>query len=113
MKMKKNIVKALAVVSVIIIVLGIVCGIGVSNDLLNVVSGFGNIYADGSDVTEIAQLFGSFGAMVLGFLVALCGFAIVLIIWVVYAVFILAAKLYNHYKQKDFQNSANPPSDVK
>lgn len=115
MKMKKNIRKGLAIISVIVIVLGIVCGIGVANDILNLVSSNNSIYIDGSDVTgisQLSQLFGMFGATILGVMVAFCGFGIVAVIWAAYIVVALLIKLIRYIIRRNAEKSAVLPNAV-
>ena len=89
--MNKNIKKILVIISIIIIILGIISGISLSNDIINNTNN--SLYVDGTDLSSIVELTSFMGAKVLGFVIVICSILLDIVIWIVYGIIILILKL--------------------
>ncbi len=96
--MNKKIKKILVVISIIIIILGIIFGISVSNNLIN--SADYNLYVDGSNFSGIVELTSFMGAKVLGFVIVIYSILLDIVIWTIYGIIILILKLIRKKKVK-------------
>ena len=83
--MNKKIKKIPVLVSIIIIILGIILGVGVSNNI--------NLYVDGKDFSNIMELTSFIGSKVLGFVIVIYSILLDCVIWIVYGIIILILKL--------------------
>lgn len=86
------------VISIIIIILGIIFGISVSNNLIN--SADNNLYVDGSNFSGIVELTSFIGAKVLGFVIVIYSILLDIVIWTIYGIIILILKLIRKKKVK-------------
>ncbi len=99
---KVNIV--LLIISIIIIVLGIIIGFGTSNEILNSISFENNANGAtsgiGADYSGIIQIFGVFGAKLIGTMIILCSIVIDLLIWLFYGLILLFIKIIKNIKKQ-------------
>ena len=86
------------VISIIIIILGIIFGISVSNNLIN--SADNNLYVDGSNFSGIVELTSFMGAKVLGFVIVIYSILLDIVIWTIYGIIFLILKLIRKKKVK-------------
>ena len=89
--MNKKIKKIPVLVSIIIIILGIILGVGVSNNIIN--STNSNLYVDGKDFSDIVELTSFIGSKVLGFVIVIYSILLDYVIWIVYEIIIFILKL--------------------
>ena len=98
--MKKiNVTKILIIVSLIIIVLGIITGIGVSNSIDNSIPKE-SIFVDGSDFSGIVQIAGIMSSKIIGVLIVFGSFVIDALIWLIYGFIILIMSIVKKIKNK-------------
>ena len=102
MKIEKT-TKIITIISVVIIILGIIAGIGLSNSIESSISQE-SIYVDGSDVSGIAQIFGYAGSKILGTLIAFSGFVIASLIWIFYGIVLLIITIVKKLKSTETNN---------
>ena len=103
---KRNIIKVLMVISVFIIIMGVVGGILVSNELSNIEVSNKNMLVDGTDFTGLIELFIYIGSSVIGFAIGMFSVIIVAIIWIVYGVIVLIVKIINKIKGDKKRNQS-------
>lgn len=109
-KKRKNPVMIMAIVSVIIIVLGIACGVGVYYDCTNQLSDLDSgIYVDGADFSGLIYVLGQAGAFVISALIVAAGFLVVLIQW---AVYFIVKLIKNMIEKKKGSPEYNPSNDT-
>ena len=101
-KKNKNPVTIMLVISLIVIVLGLTCGVAVYYELSNQIAAQsgGGLYIDGADFSGIVELVGQAGAFVLSALIIFASFFAVAIQWITY--FIIKA-IRNHSAKKNQQ----------
>jgi len=99
---KEKIRKTLMVISILIIGLGIISAINVSNELTNNLGVSDNTayLVDGSDFSPLAEAFTSLGAMIIGFVVIFYNTCIIVAIWVIYGIILLIIKIKNKIKER-------------
>ena len=90
--MKKNIKKILIIVSLIIIFLGIVSGLSLSNELEQSIPNE-KLYIDGSDFSIFVQIFGIAGSKVVGILIIIYSILIDALIWIIYGIILGIIKI--------------------
>ena len=96
---KLNVTKVLIIISVIIMVLGIIIGVGVFNSTDNSISNE-SIYVDGSDFSGIVQIGGVIGSKILGTLIVFGSFIIDAFIWLIYGVVVLVIDIAKKISKK-------------
>ena len=96
---KLSVTKILLIVSIVIVDLGIITGIGVSNSIENLTQN-GNLYLDGSDFSGFIQIFGLFGSMIIGVLIVVGSFVIDVLIWLIYGIVLLIISLIKKISKK-------------
>ena len=99
MTTRKKVLIVMAILSLIIIVIGIVNGISVYMELANRAVDTGKIYVDGSDFTGLVQLFGSSVAIIVCALIIAGSIGIVAVQWSIFGIIILILYLI-HRGQK-------------
>ena len=104
--MNKKVRKILIIISIIIIILGIVFGIGISHELMNSVANVDEkaFMIDGSDFSAFAKLFFDFGSIIIGIVIVISTLAIILAIWAIYLIILLVIKIINKIKEKKNEN---------
>ncbi len=102
-KSKKPII-IMIVTSVIIIALGMICGVAVYSDLIDqMVPGESGIYVDGTDVSGLVNSFGQMGALVLSTLVVCAALLAVLVQWLTYFIVRLIKKAIDRKRNPPMQ----------
>ena len=96
---KVSVTKILIIISAIIIVLGIITGIGVSNSIDNSIPKE-SIYVDGSDFSGIVEIAGIMGSKIIGTLIVFGSFVIDAFIWLIYGFIILIINIVKKIKNK-------------
>lgn len=92
-EMKKwNVGKILIIISIIIICLGIISGISISNELENALP-TEKIYVDGSDFSMLVQLGGTVGSRLLEIVIVIYSILIDLLIWIIYGIVLVIMKI--------------------
>ena len=86
-------------ISIIILILGIISGINVSNELVNN-SNTNNIYVDGTDFSGMAELGGFFGSKILGIVIIFYSILIDIVIWLIYGIIIFILKMIDRLRNK-------------
>ena len=87
----KKINKILIIISVVIVILGVFIGIGTSNELLNSISGENNAI----------ELFGVFGAKIIGTIIIIGSVIIDLLIWLFYGLILLIIRMIKKFKKNN------------
>lgn len=98
--MKRKPTKIMTIVSVIILVIGIVLGLGGWTILMNTVFQSRPINIDGTDFSGVFKLFGSFTSAALGIAIIIRCFFLIAILWVVYGIILLFLKVYQKTTNK-------------
>lgn len=93
MTTRKKVLIAMAILSLIIIIMGIVNGLGVYTEISNQVADTDNVYIDGSDFTGLCQFFGSSVAVVVCVLIIAGSIGIVAVQWCIYGIIMLVLYL--------------------
>ncbi|MCI8396576.1 MAG: hypothetical protein HFJ52_02590 [Clostridia bacterium] len=96
---KRNIKKVLFIISIIIICLGIISGLNISNEIENVIPNE-RIYVDGSDFSGLVQLGGIISSKILGTLIIFGSICIDIIIWILYGLILVILKVIKRMKDK-------------
>ena len=96
---KKFVKKILILISIIILILGIISGINVSNELVNN-SNTNNIYVDGTDFSGMAELGVFFGSKILGIVIIFYSILIDIVIWLIYGIIIFILKMIDRLRNK-------------
>ena len=100
MKINKKVVKKrLILISIIILILGIISGINVSNELVNN-SNTNNIYVDGTDFSGMAELGVFFCSKILGIVIIFYSILIDIVIWLIYGIIIFILKMIDRLRNK-------------
>ncbi len=86
-------------ISIIILILGIISGINVSNELVNN-SNTNNIYVDGTDFSGMAELGVFFGSKILGIVIIFYSILIDIVIWLIYGIIIFILKMIDRLRNK-------------
>ena len=60
----------------------------------------GNVYFDGSNVTELSKGFVEIGATLIGIVIGIYFIMIVVAIWIIYGIILLIIKIVNKIKEK-------------
>jgi len=82
----------LLIISIIIIVLGIIIGLGTSNEILNSIPS--------ENTSGFIEVFGTFGAKIIGTMIILCSIGIDLLIWIFYGIVLLSIKIIKKIRNK-------------
>ena len=91
--MKKwNIKKILIIHSIIIIFVGIIVGVSISNELINTISSE-KINVDGSDFSGLIEIGGFIGAKILGIIIIFYSIFIDILIWLIYGFVLIIMKI--------------------
>ena len=107
---KVSITKVLTVISVLIIIIGIILGIVMSNtpiefsnNVEDVDKSDNEMYVDGTDVSDIVSAGESLGTEILGtvmvFAIVFGSIFPVIAIWVIYGIYLIVSKTMNKHKQ--------------
>ena len=98
---KKHTVTIMLVISLIVIILGLMCGVSVYYELSNQIAegSSGGVYIDGSDYSEVVGLVGQAGSFVLSAMIVFASFFAVGVQWIVYFI----VKLIKNYIAKKNQ----------
>ena len=91
--------KVLFIISIIIICLGIISGLSISNELENAIPNE-RIYVDGSDFSGLVQLGGIISSKILGTLIIFGSICIDIIIWILYGIILVILKVIKRIKYK-------------
>lgn len=100
----KNVKIILLIISVIIIVLGIIIGLGTSNEILNSISVENNVNGAtsgiGANYSDAIEIFGVFGAKLIGTMIIVCSIIVDLLIWLFYGLILLFIKIIKKVKKQ-------------
>lgn len=107
---KVSITKVLTIVSVLIIIIGIILGIVMSNtpiefsnNVEDVDKSDNEMYVDGTDVSDIVSAGESLGTEILGtvmvFAIVFGSIFAVIAIWTIYGIYLIISKTMNKHKQ--------------
>ena len=100
----KNVKIILLIISVIIIVLGIIIGLGTSNEILNSISVENNVNGAtsgiGANYSDVIEIFGVFGAKLIGTMIIVCSIIVDLLIWLFYGLILLFIKIIKKVKKQ-------------
>jgi hypothetical protein len=103
--MIKKIAIILAVISIIIIILGLMVAKNTKNELITQTTTSGNMYIDGTDMTSVSDAFTQIGSGLLGIVIIIYSFLLVGAIWGIFGIIILIItiikKLENKKNNKD------------
>ena len=97
---RKKVIKILIIISVIIFLLGIIIGIGVSNEITE------RIPIENTNNEKFEDLLGLFafvGARILGFAIICYTIFIDIMIWIIYGIVIFTKKIINKLNEKNMQ----------
>ena len=98
----KKVNKILLIISIIIIALGIIIGLGVSNEVLNSISFENNANGAtsgiGADYSGTIQILGIFGAKLIGTMIVVCSIVVDLLIWLFYGLILFFIKILKNIK---------------
>jgi len=97
--MQRKIRKILIIISILILIIGVVSGIGIKNELIDFVSN-SNVSVDGSNFSGIVELTGVIGSQILGTLIIFGSVVLDIVIWIVYGLVILILNFINYIKTK-------------
>lgn len=95
---RKKTIKILIIISVLIILLGLIVGWGVSNTIVKLIP-TDEIIIDGTNVQGIIDLFGNIGARVIGLGIIVGSIFIDICIWGFYGIIILIKEILNKFKE--------------
>jgi len=99
---KVNVV--LIIISIIVIFLGIILGISVSNELINSISVENNVNSAttgaGANYSDIIELFGVFGSKIIGTIIILGSIFIDIFIWLSNGAIFFINKIIKNIKNK-------------
>ena len=98
--MRKRIRNILIILSVIILILGIIVGNSVSNELISYITTNDNLTVDDTDISGLAELTGLFGAKMIGTFIIFGSIGIDIVIWILYGIGILIMKLIRKSKER-------------
>lgn len=98
--MKKKMKIILIIASVIILILGIIVGISVSNELISYTTTKDNLIVDGTNVSGITEIIGLLGSKIIGTLIIFASIGVDIIIWILYGIVILTIKLMKVVKNR-------------
>ena len=100
----KNVKIILLIISVIIIALGIIIGLGTSNEILNSISVENNVNGAtsgiGANYSDVIEIFGVFGAKLIGTMIIVCSIIVDLLIWLFYGLILLFIKIFKKVKKQ-------------
>ncbi len=98
--MKKwNIKKILIVISIVIICLGIISGIGVFIEVKNMFPSGEKYIVDGSDFSGLVQVGGNIGSILLGLAIVIYSIFIDVLIWLIYGLVLVVKNIINKIKK--------------
>lgn len=98
--MKKwNVNKILVIISIIIIFLGIISGLYISNELESSLPNE-KIYVDGSDFSGLMQVVGIIGSKILGIVIIIYSVFIDVLIWIIYGIILIIMKIIKKINDK-------------
>ena len=100
--MRKRIRNILIILSVIILILGIIVGNSVSNELISYITTNDNLTVDDTDISVLAELTGKKKKKMIGTFIIFGSIGIDIVIWILYGIGILIMKLIR--KSKDRKN---------
>ena len=95
MTTRKKVLIVMAILSLVIIIIGIVDGISVYTEITNQVANTDKIYIDGSDFSDLFQFFGSSVAIIICCLIIAVSIGIVAVQWGIYGIIMLVLYLIN------------------
>ena len=95
---RKKTIKILIIISVLIVLLGIIVGLGISNAILKIIP-TDEMMIDGTNVQGIIDLFGNIGARLIGAGIVAGSIFIDICIWGVYGIIILIKGILNKFKE--------------
>jgi len=98
--MNKVILKILVILSIIIIICGIFAGKNVKFELQNETGSIGDVYVDGTDFTDVTELFAEIGSGLLGFVIIIYSILAVACIWAIYGIALLIVIIIKKCKAK-------------
>ena len=94
----------LLIISIIIIVAGIIIGLGASNEILNSIPVENNVDGAtsgiGANYSGVIEIFGVFGAKLIGTMIIVCSIIVDLLIWLFYGLIILFIKIIKKVKKQ-------------
>ncbi|MBQ5566208.1 MAG: hypothetical protein IIT42_05165 [Clostridia bacterium] len=95
----KKIIKIMAVISIIIMVLGFVCGIVVYYEISSQITpAEGGIYIDGTDVSGLIAFLGKAGLLIISAAAVVISGCIVMVQWLIYGVIRLIISIVKNSK---------------
>lgn len=98
--MNKIILKTLIIISIAIIVLGVLSGMSIKNELMDTESSTNDVYVDGTNVTPFVDAFTELGSGLLNVIIVTGCILITCCIWLVYGIIILIINIVNKCKKK-------------
>ncbi|MBQ8042978.1 MAG: hypothetical protein IJ272_02360 [Clostridia bacterium] len=98
--MNKKVFKILIIVSVVIVILGVISGISIKNELVEGGTPNNDVYIDGTNATPFIDAFAEIGADLLGVIVVVYTVLAVGSIWGIYGIISLIAIIVKKYKAK-------------
>lgn len=100
----KKVKIVLLIISIIIIVSGIIIGLGTSSEILNSISVENNVNGAtsgiGANYSGIIEIFGVFGAKLIGTMIIVCSIIVDLLIWLSYGLILLFIKIIKKIKKQ-------------
>ena len=96
----KTVKKILVIISIIILVLGIIKGINIMNNVENTASS-SDLTIDGADFSGVVELGGYIGNQLVGVITIAYSIFLDIIIWVIYGIVILIIKLIDKIRKKE------------
>ena len=96
---KLSATKILIIISIIVIFLGIIIGIGTSKSVENSIPNE-SINVDGSDFSGIVEITGIIGSKIIGTLIVFFSFIIDAFIWIVYGIILLIINIVKKIKNR-------------
>lgn len=95
---RKKVIKILIIVSVIILLLGIIMGIGMSKAIINIIP-TEEVIIDGTNIQGIIDLLGNIGSKIIGLAIVAGSIFIDITIWSFYGIIILIKEILNKLKE--------------
>ena len=96
---KSSVTKIIIIISVIILTLGLITGIGIFNSTENSIQNE-SIYIDGTDFSGIGQIIGIIGSKIIGILIIIVTFIIDISIWLIYGIILLITSIVKKINKK-------------
>lgn len=95
----KKVNKILIIISIVILIVGIISGCGLSIELEKSIPNE-PINVDGTDFSGIVEVGGVIVSKILGTMIVICSIGVVGIIWIIYAIIVLLVRIIKKVKNK-------------